>query len=575
MKKDYWHEFIPKSIICLRDNYNWSTFRKDLIAGITVGIVALPLAMAFAMASGVDPERGLYTAIIAGFLIAFLGGTRVQIGGPTGAFVVVVYDVVQRHGYEGLLMATLIAGVMLLIMGFSRLGNLIKYIPYPLITGFTSGIAVIIFSSQMKDFFGLDLGTDTANFLQKWKAIIFSFHSWDAMTCSVGLGTLGIILAVRRFFPVLPWGIASIVFATIICTVFQFPVETVADRFGEIPRTLPQPSFPEFIWDMGLIRALLPDALVIALLAGIESLLSAVIADGMTGGRHKSNCELVAQGMANLGAVFFGGMPATAAIARTATNIKSGAQTPMAGMIHALTLLLIMAILAPIVSLIPLPALSAVLIMIAWNMFEVQHFCHLLKAPFGDVAVLLTAFFLTVLIDITVAVEVGMGLAAFLFMKRMSDLSGIVTPLLKETVDEFPEKNDPDAISKKEVPPQVEVFEINGPLFFGVSDRLKNVLHNMEFPPKVFILRMRRVPIIDASGVHALREFHQKCKKEGTVLILSGVQPALLSVFKKFGFEKELGEHHLFPHIDAALEHARKVTNLLSVSQTASERVSE
>lgn len=550
-------EFVPKFWVCMRE-YSLSLFKKDLIAGVTVGIVALPLAMAFGIASGVSPAQGLYTAIIAGFLISFLGGSRVQIGGPTGAFVVIVYDIIQRQGYEGLMVATLMAGLILLVMGICRLGSWIKYIPYPLVTGFTSGIAVIIFSSQIKDFFGLQMATPPADFLEKWGAYFGALPTFDLPTLCVSGGTLALILLIRRFFPVIPWGIASIVLATLVCTIFGLNVETIHSRFGDLPRTLPFPSFPKIHFTFSMFHRLIPDALVIALLAGIESLLSAVVADGMIGGRHKSNCELIAQGAANLGSIFFGGIPATGAIARTATNVKTGAKTPVAGIIHAATLFFIILAFAPLVSLIPLGALAAVLIMVAWNMCELEHFRHLLKAPPGDVAVLLATFFLTVFVDLTVAVEVGMVLAAFLFMKRMSDLSATVTvsTLFQEGTEEFPEKRDPDAILKKDVPKGVEVYEINGPFFFGVADSLKDILHNLEFPPKVFILRMRKVPVIDASGMHALQEFHGKCKKEGTQLLLSGVHGDTAKALKKFGLEKLIGKEHIFPHIDAALKSA-------------------
>lgn len=555
--------YIPKSWVCLKD-YSWDTCKKDLIAGITVGIVALPLAMAFAIASGVDPERGLYTAVVAGFLISLLGGSKVQIGGPTGAFVVIVYGIVQRQGYDGLVIATLIAGILLVVMGVCRLGTWIKFIPYPLVTGFTSGIAVIIFSSQLKDFFGLKMEAIPANFIEQLVAYVQALPSFDKMTCGVGVATLGVILAIRRFTPSVPWGIAAIVLATMFCWIFQLPVETISSRFGEIPRLLPSPGLPEFKQSFQQFRALIPDAIVIAFLAGIESLLSAVVADGMTGGRHKSNCELIAQGVANMGSVFFGGIPATGAIARTATNVKTGAKTPVAGMIHAITLFLILLVFAPLVGKIPLAALSAVLVMVAWNMSEIGHFRRLLKAPAGDIAILLTTFFLTVTVDLTVAVEVGLILAAFLFMKRMSDLSTkiSVTPMFEEKEEEDPEKKDPDAISKKQLPSGVEVYEISGPFFFGVADSLKDVLHNLKKPPQVFILRMRKVPVIDATGMHALKEFYYKCKKDKTILVLSGVDGQPKESLKKFGVEELVGKENIFPNIDKALKRAGELVRL-------------
>lgn len=556
--REFVQGFIPKSVICLTSNYRFPTFKKDLIAGVTVGIIALPLAMAFAIASGATPEQGLYTAIIAGFLISLLGGSRVQIGGPTGAFVVIVYGIIQRQGYDGLIIATLMAGVILLLMGLFRLGTLIKYIPYPLTTGFTTGIALIIFSSQMKDFFGLTMGTPPADFIEKWGAYIQALPTWDPTTLGVASGSLILILLIRRFIPAVPWGIASIVITTAVCWGFDLKIETIASRFGEIQRGFPMPHLPHFSWDIDKLHNLIPEAITIALLAGIESLLSAVVADGMTGGRHKSNCELVAQGIANMGSAIFGGIPATGAIARTATNVKTGAETPVAGMVHAGTLLLILLLFAPLVGHIPLAALSAVLVMVAWNMSELDNFRHLFKAPLGDVAILLSAFLLTVFVDLTVAVEVGVVLAAFLFMKRMSSLSQVVStpPFFEEKIEEFPERRDPDAIAKKQVPSGVEVYEINGPFFFGVADTLKDVLKNIETPPRVFILRMRRVPVVDATGLHALKEFYLKCKKDGATLILSGVHGQPEKSLKKYGLEKLIGKQNIFPHIDKALARA-------------------
>lgn len=560
--KKKWYDYVPKLIVCLfKESYHFSIFRKDLQAGLTVGIVALPLAMAFAIASGVPPERGIFTAVIAGFLISLLGGSRVQIGGPTGAFVVIVYDIVMREGYGGLIAATLIAGILLVIMGICRMGTLIKYIPYPLVTGFTTGIAVIIFSSQVKDFLGLKISQVPANFIPKWAAFFKALPTWDPLTFVIAAGTLVVILLIRKFIPRVPWGIASIVIATLVVWGFQIPIETIASRFGEIPRLLPSPSLPELPDNFASWHRLIPDAITIALLAGIESLLSAVVADGMMGGRHKSNCELVAQGIANLGSCVFGGIPATGAIARTATNIKTGGKTPIAGMIHAVVLFLIILALAPIVSMIPMAALSAVLVMVAWNMSEIGHFRHLLKSPLGDVAVLLSAFFLTVFVDLTVAVEVGMILAAFLFMKRTSELSNVVTlsKFVEEEGGELIEEKDPDAISKKKVPPNVEVYEINGPFFFGIADNLQNILSNLERKPKVFILRMRKVPAIDATGLHVLDDFYDKCLRAGTLLILSGVKDVLSEEFKRFGVEKKVGKQNIFPHIDGALKRAEEV----------------
>jgi sulfate permease, SulP family len=561
MAAHFQRDFVPKSWDFLK-RYNWGFFKSDLLAGVTVGIVALPLAMAFAIAAGLTPERGLYTAIIAGFLISLLGGSRFQIGGPTGAFVVIIYDVVFRIGYSGLVIVTLMAGILLLICAFFRLGNLIKYIPYPLITGFTAGIAVVIFSSQIKDFFGLQIAQVPADFIPKWAAFFKAFPTLNTPTFMVAGGTLALILVIRKFFPVLPWGIASVAFVSLLCWVFKVPVETIATRFGEIKSSFPRPSL-DFHFSFNEWHLLFSDAVTIAFLAGIESLLSAVVADGMGGSSHRSNCELMAQGVANIGSVLFGGIPATGAIARTATNIKAGAKTPLAGMIHSFTLLLILLFFAPIISQIPLASLSAVLVMVAWNMSEAERFRNLFKAPLGDIAVLLTTFFLTILVDLTVAVQIGMILAAFFFMKRMGDVSKVISfvDLEKDNIDE----EDTDTIQQKQIPQGVEIFEITGPFFFGVADSLKRVLSNLEFPPKVFILRMLKVPLIDASGMHALKEFHLMCKRDGTILLLSGVRKQVMKSLKKFGVIDLICEENVFLHIDPALKRA---VHLLDVKKT-------
>ena len=560
MSTSSYREFVPKFIHYLK-GYNFRTLRKDLFSGVTVGVIALPLAMAFAIASGVLPERGLYTAIIAGFLISLLGGSRYQIGGPTGAFVVIIYDIMQRTGYSGLCLSVLIASILLVLFGVFRLGSLIKFVPHPLITGFTSGIAVIIFSSQIKDFFGLKMGTVPADFIEKWIAYADSFTSFSPITLAFGAGTFAFILCIRRFVPKIPWGIASIVVATCMSALFHLPVETIASRFGEIPRSLPLPHIPNLIVTGLNLQELFLDGITIAFLAGIESLLSAVVADGMTGSRHRSNCELIAQGIANFASILFGGIPATGAIARTAANIKMGAETPISGIIHALTLLLIMACMAPLVSLVPLSALAAVLFVIAWNMSEAHHFIRLLKAPIEDRLVLLSSFLLTVFVDITIAIVFGMILASFFFMKKMSVISKTVclTKLFQEKKGEFFEERDPDSIHNKEIPSGVEVYEIQGPFFFGAADMLRDLSSNWDKPPKVFILRMRFVPMIDASGAHALKEFYERCHKAKTTLLLSGIHGQSEKDLSTFGLDGLIGEKNIFPHIDLALVRAKEV----------------
>lgn len=552
--------FIPKSLQCLREGYSILSFRKDLLAGISVGVIAFPFALAVAIGADIPPERGLFTAIVAGFLISLLGGSRVQIGGPSSTFIVILYGIMLRQGFEGMLMATLMAGVILIFFGFAGLGTYIKYIPYPVVTGLTTGIAVVIFSSQIKDFLGLQMGNVPIDFIEKWTAYWGYIKTWDPTALGIGIGTLAIILYFRRFRPRFPGAIIALILAGLATWIFHIDVPTVGSRFGSLPRVLPSPGFPAFGFNEML--SLVPDALTIALLAGMESLLAAVVSEGMTGWRHQSNCELVAQGVANIGSALFGGIPATGSLSRTAANIKAGAQTPMAGMIHAAMIFLIMFLFGPFVMQIPLTALAAVLLILAWNMSEIHHFLHLFTAPKKDIVVLLTVFILTVLINITAAVQVGMILAAFLFMKQMSDLSDVVS-----TAQYFEDNGqniegayrDRDSISRKEVPEGVEIYEINGPFFFGVADRLKNLLNELSRPPKIFILRMRRVPTIDASGMHALEEFYNECRRQGTLLILSGVKKSPLRDLRRYHLDELIGEDHIFSHINSALEFTREL----------------
>jgi SulP family sulfate permease len=553
--------FMPKSIVSLRE-YSWKLFGADLVAGLVVGVVALPLAMAFAIASGVSPEQGLYTAIIAGFLISALGGSRVQIGGPTGAFVVIVFGIVARHGYAGLAVATLMAGVILIIMGVSRLGAAVKFIPYPVTTGFTSGIAVVIFSSQINDLLGLGMKKIPPEFLDKWHEYLFHLDAinWQAVVLS------GCCLAILIWWPRLtrkvPASLVAMVAATVAALVLNLDVETIGKRFGGIPRMLPTPQLPE--WD-GELSVLIGPAMTIAILAAIESLLSAVVADGMTGGRHKPNLELVAQGVANLASPLFGGIPATGAIARTATNVKTGGRTPVAGMIHAVTLLAIMILFAPLAAYIPLCALAAVLVMVSYHMADVHTFTALLRAPRSDVAVLLVTFVLTVVIDLTVAVQVGVVLAAFLFIKRMADVTNVAV-VTRELTDVDNGEADPNAIASRAVPPGVEVYEVNGPFFFGVADKVKDLLRNVLGKPKVFILRMRHVPAMDATGIHALLDLRRKCERDGSVMILSEIHTQPLIALDRSGHYEEFGEGNVTAHIDDALNRARVILGLPEVS---------
>ena len=545
--------YTPKLITELK-HYSKEKCIDDLFAGITVGVVALPLAMAFAIASGLPPERGLFTAIVAGFLISALGGSTVQIGGPTGAFVVLVSSVVTQFGYSGLALSTVMAGGFLILFGVFRFGGMIKFIPFPVITGFTTGIAVVIFSTQIRDFFGLTMGTVPAEFLGKLNAYSNNFSSINLETTALGIGTIIVIVLLRRLFPKFPAMLIGMLVATAISVFFHLDVETIGSRFGELPRTLPSPTFPEISFSQ--LSVLIESAFTIALLAAIESLLSATVADGMIGGRHRPNIELIGQGVANIASILFGGMPATGAIARTATNVKSGGKTPVSGMIHAIVLALLLLLFAPFATLIPLAALAGILIVVSYNMSELHHFASILKGPKSDGFVLVLTFVLTVLVDLTVAVEVGVVLAALLFIRRMSEIAnvGMITRELRGDDDG---KEDPNAITLREVPPGIEVFEVNGPFFFGMIDTFKNALTTIESTPRVLIIRIRNVPAVDATGIHVMRQLYHQCKKDGTLLVFSGVHSQPLIVFERSGFLQEVGSENFLGNIDDALNRAR------------------
>ncbi|NHQ60553.1 sulfate permease [Chlorobium sp. BLA1] len=531
---------------------------KDVISGVLVGIVALPLAIAFAIASGVSPEKGLISAVIGGFLVSFLGGSRVQIGGPTGAFIVILFGIVQEYGLNGLLLATMMAGVILMIMGFAQFGSLIKFIPYPVIVGFTSGIAVIIFSSQVKEFLGLSIDTVPPDFIGKWSAFALNIETIDLPSLLIGLLALFIIMFWPKLSHKIPGSLVALVVTTVIVQQFHLGVATIESRFGEIPSMIPSPVLP--IFDFATIRKLLMPATTIALLGAIEALLSAVVADGMIGGKHKSNMELIAQGVANIITPLFGGLPVTGAIARTATNVKNGGRTPLSGIVHAVTLLLIMVLFGKWAKLIPMPALAAILIIVAWNMSEIKVFRQLLKSPKSDVSVLLTTFGLTVVFDLTVAIEIGMLLSVILFMQRMAELSnvGMMTGELKDRDEE----EDPNTIVTRRVPEGVEVFEISGPFFFGAATKFRDAMHIVEKAPKIRIIRMRKVLSIDATGLNMMRELLKDSNKSSTRLILSGVHAQPLFALQQYGLYDEIGEENIFGNIDDALDHAREILGL-------------
>ena len=549
----------PKLLTILREGYTRKQFQGDLLGGLTVGIVALPLAIALAIASGVKPEQGLYTAIFAGFTIAILGGTRAQISGPTGAFIVIVYGIVQKYGYDGLVVATLLAGMILVIMGLARMGAFLKFVPYPVVVGFTSGIAIIIFSSQVSDLLGLKLEKVPADFLEKWIEYVKYFSTVDLTTIGVATASLLIIVIWPKVTRRIPGQLIAILVVTAVVQIFQLPVDTIGTRFGGVPSSLPTPHFPTVTWPM--VQQMFSPAITIAILAALESLLSAVVADGMMGTRHRSNMELVAQGAGNIVSVIFGGVPATGAIARTATNIKSGGNTPISAIIHCVFLLLVLVFVGKWAALIPMATLAAVLVVVAYNMSEWRQFLHLLKSPGGDVAVLLATFFLTVFVELTVAIQVGILLAAFVFLQKMSKETQVasITENLKDD-DEFKSRD----MSAVDIPKAVEVFEIYGSLFFGAVSQFKESIRVVGKKPRVLILRMRNVPTIDASGIHILEELAAEGKKDGYIIIFSAVSRSVYRVMRTSGLVDVIGRKNFAGDIFGALEIARKHLNLES-----------
>lgn len=498
----------PKLLITLREGYGLDRLRADALAGLTVAIVALPLAMALGIASGASPDKGLVTAIVAGFLISALGGSRVQVGGPTGAFVVVIAGVIASHGYAGLVLATGLAGIIMIVAGYAGLGRLMRFVPIPVVTGFTAGIAVIIASGQIGDFLGLKAGSAPAEFLGKWQAYAGALGTLSWPTVAVGVATLGAILGLKRLNPRLPGYLIAIVGASTAVALLHLPVETVGQRFPAMPTGLPPPHIPAF--SLAMLREIMPSAFTIAFLAGIEALLSAVVADGMTGFKHKPGQELVGQGVANIASALFGGLPATGAIARTATNVRAGARTPVAGMLHAVFLLAILLIAGNLVAYVPMAALAAILLIVAWGMSEVERFRALMRMEAGERALLLLTFALTVLVDLTVAIGVGVTLASLLFMARMSEATGV---LGDDESLEYPEQ-------RASLPPGVEVFRIAGPMFFGVAGEMLDALTRIGSAPRAVILRLDRVPYIDSSGAGMLDTFVRQARASGMRVIL-------------------------------------------------------
>lgn len=545
-------KWLPKSILCLRSSYTRRDLLSDLIAGVTVGLVALPLAMAFGIASGVTPQAGIYTAVVAGFLISALGGSRLQIGGPTGAFVVIVAGIVAAHGVSGLLMVTLMAGLILILIAATGLGAAVKYIPRPVTIGFTNGIAILIASTQVKDFLGLDIASVPSDFMLRISALVNSLGSihWSALL--LGIGSLLIILLLPKFTKRVPGSIAALVLATVVVSLFGIPVETIGSKFGGIPTGLPHLSLPQLRSE--LIVPLLPAAVTVAMLAAIESLLSAVVADSMSGDKHNSNVELLAQGIANVAVPFVGGIPATGAIARTATNIRSGARTPVSGMVHALTLLVILLAAAPLARFIPLATLAAILFVVAYNMSEWREVRTILKLSKADIVVWMMTFGLTVLADLTIAVEIGMLFAALLYIYRVSE-----TTTVAPVTEEYIEDGRPHILQDKLLPAYVLVLRIHGPFLFGATEKLSEATADIDSLPPVVILRLRNMTAIDATGMHELEKLAQLLRATGRTLLLCGARSQPAQLFRQSPFLQYLGEENMLPHVEAALSRAREV----------------
>lgn len=548
-----------KLFSCLK-TYDKKTFMSDLMAGIIVGIVALPLAIAFGIASGVTPEKGIITAIVAGLVISLFGGSKVQIGGPTGAFIIIIYGIIQKYGFEGLTIATLMAGFFLVLFGLLRLGTIIKYIPYPIVVGFTSGIAVTIFTTQIKDLFGLTLPSNPSDFIEKWGVYLQNFNTIDPWCALIGVASVVVIAVTPRFSKKIPGSLIAIILMTIVALLLKnfagvLSIETIGDRFS-ISNELPAAQVPDMNWET--IKSLVSPAITIAILGAIESLLSATVADGVIGDHHDSNTELVAQGLANIASPLFGGIPATGAIARTMTNINNGGKTPVAGIIHAVVLLLIFLFLMPLAKYIPMACLAGVLVVVSYGMCGWRSFLELMKNPKSDVTVLLITFFLTIIFDLTIAIEVGLLIACLLFMKRMSETTDVKA--ITEEIDlnqdaEFSTGNLDHLI----IPQGVEVYEINGPYFFGAGNKFEEIMASFGDRPKVRIIRMRKVPFVDSTGIHNLTNLCEMSKKEGIQIVLSGVREKVNGQLEHAGFYHLIGEENICSHINLALKRANEI----------------
>lgn len=550
--------FVPKLFTCLK-NYSKEQFTKDFIAGIIVAIIALPLAIALAIASGVSPEKGIYTAIVGGFVVSLLGGSRVQIGGPTGAFVVIVFGIVEKYGIDGLIVSTILAGIFLIIMGFLKFGGMLKFIPYPITTGFTSGIAIIIFSTQIKDFFGLTMKTVPADFIPKWIAYFNSLNTLNLQSMIIGILSLLIIIFWPKVNKKIPGTLIAIVLATVLTLVFNLNIETIGSRFGEISSSLPSISLPHTSFSM--IKELMLPALTIAILGGIESLLSAVVADGMIGGSHRSNMELVAQGVGNICSGLVGGIPVTGAIARTAANVKNGGRTPIAGIVHALALLVILLLFMPYVKLVPMSSLAAILIIVSYNMGEWESFKQIFKAPKSDALVLLVTFSLTLFFDLVIAIGVGLLLASLLFMRRMADVTDV-----RFILDEHEDEDQIELIDSIKTPENVSLYEINGPFFFGAADKFVHAIREIGIPTKILIVKMSNVPAIDATGYHALKMLYSLCTKHHTQLIILNLQEQPFNALEKYGFIDVLGKENFCSNVEEAIDRANLLLKAPKIS---------
>ena len=542
--------WLPKSILCLRD-YTLGKFFHDVVAGITVGLVALPLAMAFSIASGLTPQAGIYCAVVTGFLISALGGSTTQIGGPTGAFVVVIAGIVAAHGVDGLYMCTVMAGVMLVVMGLTGMGSAVKFIPRPIVIGFTNGIAILIASTQVKDFFGLQLEKVPGVFWLRMEALAQSFHTLSLEATALAAGTIVVIIVCRGFSNRIPGAIVAMVAGTAVVAIFKLPVETIGTRFGGIPSGLPHLQIPTFRSD--LIHSLIGPALTVAMLGAIESLMSAVVSDRMSNDRHNPNVELVAQGFANVVSPMFGGLPATGAIARTATNIRSGAKTPVAGMIHALTLLAILLFASRWVSFVPMAVLAGILMVVAYNMGEWMEIPSLLKLTKTDISVWLVTFALTVFADLTVAVQAGMILAALLFISRVA-----ATTTVSQVTDDYIEDGRVHILQDKDIPYYATIFRIHGPFLFGATDKIAVVTEQIHKLPPVVILRLRNMTALDATGLFALEEVARTLKASGRELILCGAREQPLRLIEQTEFEELIGKENICENVQAALDRAEE-----------------